>query len=843
MKIQAIYNYNLIPKQTPLKTTPQSFKGAFKNDSALENLSKNSQTYWQRFIYACFGRTYENPVTKKYDKNIYDYEQDLIKRRKFNTIPTTYAVAVASIDEKTGELSPIAQRLVDSVMPPENLQLSYPFAKEVKEFKENTFLYHHNTEDMPLLIQGLKDKYGHFSKKNLEVAEEILRHQMNIYGEFHWSSAADLLMATKNRLGIAEKKYLNKALLMYDLGEDVIRRNLKALKHFPEDKQEEIYKFCTSIYGSEKHNLHNFAPTALFCFDKNGKPKQKKIELLNEIAKREQFRFFESKAFFELCYRNQDLNELYFASDEDSNYEITFNNVIKYMQPDGSLPVHVKEKMKDFIDHTGESNYFDDIYNACEKAGDGKAFNFNEEMFENFLTVVDLSKECNFKETNLNRFNIATNSLKIDYLTINRKIETYENIEKMIFLLETKYPEKRFEGIYETYNTLKNDLFPIQKPLPISEEAKQNAIQNIFKVSDIKEPLTDFETTLINSMDLLDNYSTDGLPIKYTRKAFLKDLQMICEKDLDAEKIIKTKLNIDIKKDEQGHFTAYNNIVAITNLNTNNELEKEIYDCCYKFLYENEVQTEDENLNKYLNYIISAFPEFINLIGKKQHPMHIYSVDIHSLLVLADCFKNNAYKNKLNKDDKITLILSALLHDIGKKEREVDKEHPQTSARLSLGILSKIFPDKTFTNRVFNLISGHDFLEEMSTSKKAWETAQKFAFLFRRQNDFEIAKIITEADLKAVNEDYFDMFGPQLNSDRVKDIDLNIAFYNSNGNALFTTPIIYPKRAEKKCKKVINGKEYTIINLHEIKANEDLGAYGFKEGLKKKDLRFLVKKS
>ena len=100
MKIQAIYNYNLIPKQTPLKTTPQSFKGAFKNDSALENLSKNSQTYWQRFIYACFGRTYENPVTKKYDKNIYDYEEDLIKRRKFNTIPTTYAVAVASTFDK-----------------------------------------------------------------------------------------------------------------------------------------------------------------------------------------------------------------------------------------------------------------------------------------------------------------------------------------------------------------------------------------------------------------------------------------------------------------------------------------------------------------------------------------------------------------------------------------------------------------------------------------------------------------------------------------------------------------------------------------------------------------------
>jgi hypothetical protein len=57
---------------------------------------------------------------------------------------------------------------------------------------------------------------------------------------------------------------------------------------------------------------------------------------------------------------------------------------------------------------------------------------------------------------------------------------------------------------------------------------------------------------------------------------------------------------------------------------------------------------------------------------------------------------------------------------------------------------------------------------------------------------------------------------------------------------VFTTPIIYPKRAEKKCKTKINGKDYTVIDLHKIKANENLGEYGFKEGLKKKDLRFLV---
>ena len=841
MKIQAIkLNTYQLKQTTPLTKTQPNFKGAFKNDSALENLSKDSQTYWQRFIYACFGQTYENPVTKKYDKNIYDYEQELIKKRFFHTIPTAYAVAIASIDEKTGELSPIAQRLIDCIIAPTKMEASYPFAKEIKEFKEDKFLYHHNTEDMPLLIQGLKDKYGHFSKKNLEITEEILRCQMYEFGEFDWKFSAEILNAVKNKHGIAEKIYLDKALSMYDLGGDVIRRNLKALKHFPEDKQEEIYNFCTNLYGSERHNLHNFAPTALFCFDKNGKPRQQKIELLKEIAKREQFRFFESKSFFELCYRNKDLKELYFASDEDSNYEITFNNVIRYMKPDGSLPAHVKEKMKDFITHTGESNYFDDIYTACEKAGDGKAFHFNEEWFNNFLTLVDLSKEIGYKETNLNLFHIANNTIGTKYFTINRKVEVYEEIEKMIELIETKYPEKSFNEIYEARKKFRTDLFPIDKALPISKEDKINAIQNIFKVGDKQEALTEFETTLINSMDLLNEYSTDGLPIKYPRQEFLKDLQKICKQNPEAEEIIKTKLNIDIKKGANDRFTGYNNLISITDLNKNNELEKEIYDCCNKFLYENEVQTEDENLNKYLNYIIKAFPEFINLIGKKQHSMHIYSVDIHSLLVLADCFKNNAYKNDLNKEDKITLITTALLHDIGKQEREVDKLHPQTSARLSLGILSKIFPDKAFINRVFNLISGHDFLEEMTSSKKEWETAKKFAFLFRRPNDLQIAKILTEADLKAVNEDFYDMFGPQLNSDRVNDVDLNITYYNSNGNAVFTTPIIYPKRAEKKCKTRINGKDYTVIDLHKIKANENLGEYGFKEGLKKKDLRFLV---
>ena len=840
MKIQAINSYNFIPKQTPLKTNSINFKGPFADSKELELYPKNSAKYWQTFIHQCSFETYENPVTKEYDERIKNFENDIAHRNGiFRVNLSGYAIAMACIDEKTGELSPIAERLVDCLLPPSNTPKPlYPFAQEIKNYRADRFLFCNSSNCFPMLIQSLKDKYGHFSKTNLNAAEKVLRHQMHRHGELEFENASDIMNASKNEWGIVDEKYLDKALSMYNQGTDIMKLNMETLKKFPKSEQEKIYNFCTNLFSNKKYNMRNFSAVSQFCYNKDGMPIKKRIDFIRKIAKKEPDTFFSSKQFFDICYSRKDLQDIYFKTNENAYHDVTFNTVIKYSDRYGKLPEHVKNKMEEFIEHTGALNYFSDIYDACKKSG--KKNEFNEELFQNTLTVIDANKECNCSETNYICFNIANNSLNLDYLTINRKLEIYGCISSMIRYIADKCPDRTFNGIFSTKNKLKEELYPTQKALTITPIAKKDAIQNIFKVNSAKEPLTEFENTLINSIDLLDSYSTDGLPLKYSRNEFLKDLEAICKKNKKAEGIIKTKMNIDIRKNNDGNFIGFNNLISTSALNQSIPLEKEIYECCYKFLRENEVQTEDENLNKQLNYIIKAFPEFINVIGKKQHSTHIYSVDIHSLLTLANSMATTSYKNDLNKEDKITLISAALLHDIGKRESEVDEAHPRTSAQLSLGILSKIFPDKAFTNRIFNIISAHHFLEELSSTQHSFEKAKKFAFLLRRPNDLKIAQILADGDLKSINENFYDMYRYTIDGDHAKNVAYHINDYYSNGNAIFTTPLIYPKRAEKTCKKIIDGREYTIINLHKIKANEDLGQYGFKEGLKKKDLRFLV---
>ena len=116
------------------------------------------------------------------------------------------------------------------------------------------------------------------------------------------------------------------------------------------------------------------------------------------------------------------------------------------------------------------------------------------------------------------------------------------------------------------------------------------------------------------------------------------------------------------------------------------KLNRFFKDLINKFLYENEIQTGNKELDKQLNTIIKAFPEFVNIIGRKQHATHNYSLDIHTLLVLARIIKDEEYKT-LNQSDKLTLKSVALFHDINKKEGEIDKTHPEVSAAAAKSIL------------------------------------------------------------------------------------------------------------------------------------------------------------
>ena len=826
-------NFPQVVKQSPVVSNTIGFKGAFKKDKELKGLDPRGYEYWQAFYKITSPETYENPKTKKPDKKIEEYKIELA-RRYINT-EIAYAIAYASVDKQTGEISPTAKYITDCILPNRNEDYKYELQKEIQDFKSDFFFPTFQYQRIPMVLESLKDNNGHFSEENLNAFEEVIKDQLK-NNTLYLDEAAKIVNLTKDDNGIVDKDLLTYAIYMRGIGEGFLKQDIKQLKLFSNEKRKEIFNFCESLYAKDSgYQFCNLAYITNFCFDKQGNKIEDKAQLLEKIIKTKQYALYDDSSIFDLCHSSQDFLEIYSKINSDGLQEHIKETITDFMDKDGNIPAHTKAKMEDFIIAANDLTAFKTIYNGCKKENN----EFDEELFENTITIIALSNFYEMDTNNVACFNIANNSLEPEHMMFNIKLKNLDNTRKIIEHLEKSCPEQKIPNLYKTYEKLKNELYPKPVSNPITQEAKNDVMQNIFHVNGIKGPLTDFEKTIKKSIPILESHYK-GLPLRLTRRGFLRDLEKICEQNPEAKEIIENKTKIKLITDENGHFVGYNGILSIKDLDKNDELENEIHFYCNDFLYNNEVITDDKNLNKYLNCIIKAFPEFINVIGKKQHGTHKYSVDIHSLLVLAHSIENSIYKNKLDKEDKITLIATTLLHDIAKEENTIDKKHPAVSANITKPIVKKIFPNTNFSERIYDFIYNHHFTENLSKTRDREQTCRQLAFAFRRPHDLYIAKTIAEADLKSVNEDFFDYYGDCLSADNLYEINHNIFKYWATGNAIFTTPFMCPKKAEEKCKETINGVDYTIIDLHKIKENEDMGNYGFEKGLKKKDLRFLV---
>ena len=350
-------------------------------------------------------------------------------------------------------------------------------------------------------------------------------------------------------------------------------------------------------------------------------------------------------------------------------------------------------------------------------------------------------------------------------------------------------------------------------------------------VSHLSKP----ENILANSKDFLVKCAKNGLPLEYSRNEFMSDLSsVLMSTPQKMQDDILDKLNIQIIQ-KDGQITAYNGILNLNNLDLNNAVEKKVYELGYKFLHSNRFMCEDENLNNVLSSITGAFPEFINSIGKLQNPTHKFSNDVHTMLVLSHCFSNPLYM-ELSPVEKTCLKLAALFHDIGKADGTIDKGHQNTSAMYVKSILNKLSLSDEVKDRVFELVKNHHWFEEYNTNKKS---ALEIAFMFRRPNDFKIAKILADADLKAVGSAHFINYLQKFHSDFLNPIEDNLKYYHSNGNAAFGSYVVDVNKVplEKSQK---DSREYRVLHIDKFAQDEDLAKYGFVAGTKKDDLRFLV---
>lgn len=174
-----------------------------------------------------------------------------------------------------------------------------------------------------------------------------------------------------------------------------------------------------------------------------------------------------------------------------------------------------------------------------------------------------------------------------------------------------------------------------------------------------------------------------------------------------------------------------------------------------KFSKENPIHCNDKNTEKFLNDIVDVLPELRPLIGKKQHGAHDFDVMQHSLKVMQKVSQDPQFKT-LNESDKKVMILATMMHDITKGEGFSDKTHSIEGSFDTFFIAKKFNLTRSEEIKLYNLIKGHEWLEHVNTAKTEPEKVkrmQSIAFDMQKENLFDMALMLTHADLKAVKTD------------------------------------------------------------------------------------------
>ncbi len=688
------------------------------------------------------------------------------------------------------------------------------------------------------IIDLMKDKDGNFNDTNIDFLTKAMESKV-LQGNFDRTFFDNM----KDENGVIDKKLYNLGMdfsktdeQMHDIapiiktcrerGFEQFNFIFESLKIMFEDDEEDM---GYNIYGLIK----SFPALSDFCFDKEGCAIQENCIFAAEALKKNKYLIFRDN----LCRaaKNEESREIILEFSQNGNVGAIPFILSRWSDSSGNLDPFIKNKLHEFSRYNIGLNNFNDIIENCLKSKDGSV----EENFDSELYY-----------TALKLFGSTFNGVRAEYLFEILK-DDFRNVQKLDFktkvdiynrlkvsLGKMNPEEKSYASIEKALVNLDKSLNEDSAYVEVDEVYKKEFISSVVKSNGEKGGLTNFEKVIKDSIPLLKSMD-EGLNLTYSRKDFLSDLSRIITNQDDLEILAdktgieplydKTKENIELK--------GYEGIITLDNLNLNDEFERQVYDICHKFMYENEVKTGNKELDTELNKIIKAAPEFINTIGKVQHGTQKYTLDIHELLVLANSINNPDYEN-LNGTDKAMLKTACIFHDTAKRENVVDKGHQGPSALWARGIIKKFYNNPEAIDRIYELIANHHWLEEYSNAGNKDLAAKEIAFKFRRPNDFDIAKIMARSDLMAVSDDFYNMLKGALDEDKIKPVENNLDYIYSTGNAIFSDYFI-DKSVLDNFSQEYKGKKYNVINFHNIKGDESLKKYGFQD-VKKNDAKLLV---
>lgn len=433
-----------------------------------------------------------------------------------------------------------------------------------------------------------------------------------------------------------------------------------------------------------------------------------------------------------------------------------------------------------------------------------------------------------------NKSNIVKNvSFKGDLKTDEDLSDILNFLEQMNILIEdldNTTAEKQGEVASDVYKTESDWQDRLKKLDNICELNEVN-------FSDIQRLMMNFFANTQNIEQIIKEtdftiFGKEGIPLEYSRKDFIDDLNNLLS-DVSDKSLIIDKLGICPIYDKDGQITGYDGMLDYSQLNRANEDEENIYQIVHRYIKENKVVTNDKRLNVLLTSLINGIPEFINIIGKKQHEQQEYTLDVHTLSVLQKAMTHPYYET-LKDIDKTILKWSAIMHDISKKENVRDYNHADSSAQISRKIMERYTLPLSVKDRIYNQIKNHHWLAEYNNG---YLKPEEVAVIFRHEGDIDIARIITEADIKSIDREgrYWRDFSSALDTEKQQLVDKAKDEQDKTGQLLYISKIVSPQNIPQIR---YQGELYKVIDLPNISEKQLSEIYT--PGTKKDDLRYCV---
>ena len=605
---------------------------------------------------------------------------------------------------------------------------------------------------------------------------------------------------------------------------ETIKRNIEALNEIWIKSRDDLLELKrTIVYGSTDTIKNNIS--FIFKYFSKSLPKPKKyINLLKLNYKLSNINFWEQNHLWYLKYIDEIIS---YGFDDEKKCKmiekicgLQLDKVPNYLKVfrmiDISIDVQwIKNELINKILNPENPLSFEQLCNDE---------NISEEEIVGILCI-DYGLNKNFNELNFqDKIIILTN-----YMSIEKKT--------LIYLKKYGIDKNKVDTLVDEISL---ELWLKKESIHTTEENKKALFSNFIRNNPTIEEI-------VKSIDFTKYKDKDGIPLKYPRSEFIKDIDNILQNLNPEDKVtVLNYFSMEIKDNKMEWFPIIPRdlpVVKAELVPIIEQLKKIIID----FTQNNETIVADPKLKQLLDSVIKGCPEFTTIIGKNQHEKHKYSVDIHTLKVLQNVFNDPEYQ-KLDNESKTVLKFSVLLHDIGKKEGIKDEWHYETSAKYAVSILGKYNLSARVKSRIIETIYNHHRFEQYNKNKIS---ANFVNAIFRTPNDLKIGMLMAKADLMGVGYDFHFEITETHNIDEFNDFfakktdELIIQQHARYRNSNLVVDTKFNQTDKRKFPTetvMIKGKmqKIPVLNLTDENLPEDLFEFGFSKGVNRKNARFFA---